>query len=579
LASSDDNAIARSEELLRGILEMATDGIFVVQDEVVVLSNETFANMLGYKPDEIYEEFIEDLLDPLEKRYHPERLEAFIGEKEGRETFHTRFQKKDRSLIDVEVSTNSFEFKGEPSVVSIVRDVSEKMSLESAASVSETRFRALFDSSPIAYFTLDPNGIIQEVNTSAEKLLGYESKEMIGANIGTFMPTEEDCLGKQALIEILRGKTLKGAEIEMETAVGQRIWVGITASSLSSDSSRPSEIGFMAENINAKKIAEEKERSARERADLYLEVMTYGMNEVNQDATHTLQLIETMTQLSDDLQADVTESLQGFRRVGRMIANMRVILLLRGSPPKKEKTDVFAHFKRAVMQTKRDLPWKKLEVNSNIQDDQFMVYGHAFLWSAFFNIVHNALLYDQHEEVILEVLASVDELGQEVSIKFIDRGPGIPDEMKEWIFRRKGAVTPEGGVRGIGLTLVDEIVTGLGGRVWVEDRVLGDRSKGSKFFIILPAWREELDLPEITFYKSSHCVFCGPVLDALIEILDELGIDRSLVNVIVVDDPDSEVTEDDLPALPTIHIGTDTLTGLVSDDDLRSSVMNLMLSG
>jgi PAS domain S-box-containing protein len=90
LASGDD-AIARSEELLRGILEMASDGIVVVQDEVVVLSNVTFANMLGYKPDELYEEFIEDLLDPLEKRYHPERLHAFIGEKEGRETFHARF--------------------------------------------------------------------------------------------------------------------------------------------------------------------------------------------------------------------------------------------------------------------------------------------------------------------------------------------------------------------------------------------------------------------------------------------------------------------------------------------------------
>jgi signal transduction histidine kinase len=307
--------------------------------------------------------------------------------------------------------------------------------------------------------------------------------------------------------------------------------------------------------------------------------MTYGMNEVNQDATHTLQLVETMAPLSEDLQNEVTESLQGFRRVGRMIANMRVILLLRGSPPKKEKTDVFAHFKRAVMQAKRDLPWKKLEVNSNIQDDEFMVYGHAFLWSAFFNIVHNALLYDEHEEVPLEVLASVDELGQEVRIEFIDQGPGIPDEMKDWIFRRKGVAPPEGGVRGIGLTLVDEIVSGLGGRVWVEDRIPRDRSQGSKFYVILPAWREELDLPEITFYKSSHCVFCGPVLDALNEILDELGIDRSLINVITVDDPESEVTEEDLPALPTIYIGMDTLTGLVADDDLRASVMNLMLSG
>jgi sensor histidine kinase regulating citrate/malate metabolism len=41
--------------------------------------------------------------------------------------------------------------------------------------------------------------------------------------------------------------------------------------------------------------------------------------------------------------------------------------------------------------------------------------------------------------------------------------------------------------RGLGLYLVKTLVSCLGGRMWIEDRVPGDYSKGSKFVIMLPA--------------------------------------------------------------------------------------------
>ncbi|MFX1368522.1 MAG: hypothetical protein ACFFAY_08000 [Promethearchaeota archaeon] len=133
-------------------------------------------------------------------------------------------------------------------------------------------------------------------------------------------------------------------------------------------------------------------------------------------------------------------------------------------------------------------------------------------------------------------------------------------------------------VKPVGLTVVDRYVQDMGGQIWVEDRVKGDPSKGSKFVVILPIWKEKLVLPNITFYKSDHCVFCGPMLEMLTSILGELGISRSILEIINIDDPEVGMTEDDLPALPTIRLVDEELTGYVSDEDLRSSVMKMIMA-
>ena len=68
-----------------------------------------------------------------------------------------------------------------------------------------------------------------------------------------------------------------------------------------------------------------------------------------------------------------------------------------------------------------------------------------------------------------------------------DNGPGIPDNLKEKIFNRlqRGETLARG--MGLGLYLVKSLVDSYHGRVWVEDRVAGDHTKGSRFVVMLPA--------------------------------------------------------------------------------------------
>ena len=72
-----------------------------------------------------------------------------------------------------------------------------------------------------------------------------------------------------------------------------------------------------------------------------------------------------------------------------------------------------------------------------------------------------------------------------VKIEFKDNGIGIIDDRKKAIFERSYKKERSTGGMGIGLSLVKKIVNSYDGQVWVDDRVMGDHTKGSNFIILL----------------------------------------------------------------------------------------------
>ena len=67
-----------------------------------------------------------------------------------------------------------------------------------------------------------------------------------------------------------------------------------------------------------------------------------------------------------------------------------------------------------------------------------------------------------------------------------DNGSGIPDDKKEEVFQRfkRGQTKAKG--TGLGLYLVKSLVEGFGGYVEVQNRVLVDYTKGTRFLVYLP---------------------------------------------------------------------------------------------
>jgi PAS domain S-box-containing protein len=106
------------------------------------------------------------------------------------------------------------------------------------------------------------------------------------------------------------------------------------------------------------------------------------------------------------------------------------------------------------------------------------VAGDSMLSSVFRNLLNNAVQHNDKDAPIVEVSCSVRD--DVVEIRIADNGPGIPDDKKEIVFGRgeRGLGSPG---TGIGLYLVQTLVTQYGGDTWVED----NEPTGSVFVVAL----------------------------------------------------------------------------------------------
>jgi len=93
------------------------------------------------------------------------------------------------------------------------------------------------------------------------------------------------------------------------------------------------------------------------------------------------------------------------------------------------------------------------------------------------NLTENAI---RHAPKGSAVLLSAEPVGRETELHVVDRGAGVPPEMREKIFDRfvqlEGSTMPASrSGRGLGLTFCKLAVEAHGGRIWIEDAGPGTR--------------------------------------------------------------------------------------------------------
>ena len=102
------------------------------------------------------------------------------------------------------------------------------------------------------------------------------------------------------------------------------------------------------------------------------------------------------------------------------------------------------------------------------------------------NLVGNALRYTPSGGTIRVAASATDRATR---LEVTDSGPGIPADMKDYIFERfvqYGSDGHEKGSAGLGLSIVKEIVEAHGGRIFVESA----NSHGARFIVEIPPAQE-----------------------------------------------------------------------------------------
>ncbi len=144
--------------------------------------------------------------------------------------------------------------------------------------------------------------------------------------------------------------------------------------------------------------------------------------------------------------------------------------------------------KECVEVVKRDHADKQVRFDLMPGAHRYFVLGNELANEIFSNILENAVIYDPHE--VIQVDVTIGEFTVEPRrywcVSIADHGIGIPDSKKNVVFGRfiTGDERPHS--IGLGLSTVRALVEAYHGMVWVEDRVPGDPSKGSVFRVALP---------------------------------------------------------------------------------------------
>jgi len=205
-------------------------------------------------------------------------------------------------------------------------------------------------------------------------------------------------------------------------------------------------------------------------------------------AGEALRLRETSNEaMKEELVAMSRESLL---RADRMLVGLRDLMRSAGAQPELELVDVRTIVDEVVEELSVG-QGRNCGVIRVLDGFDAVLVRPVALTHVFRNLLANALKHNQgHDNLVVEV-GQRSQGEDNVTTYFVrDNGRGIAPELRDRVFSpfHRGPDAPEGGL-GLGLALVDTIVTQEGGQIWVEETSPG----GAAFYFTLSSSAQEVN--------------------------------------------------------------------------------------
>jgi len=174
-----DAALRRSELRYRSLISRSSDGICILDAETLLVqeANERFLRMTGYSAAEVIGLHLDDLVTG-----EAASLERGPGGGAAGETLpvERRLRRKDRSFLEVELSSSRVELDDRETLVTNLRDIAERRNAEAAMLRLSNRYELILRSAGEGILGLDRQGLHTFVNPAAAGMFGFEPGELIG---------------------------------------------------------------------------------------------------------------------------------------------------------------------------------------------------------------------------------------------------------------------------------------------------------------------------------------------------------------------------------------------------------------
>ncbi len=491
-----EKALQKSQYILSKAQEIAHVGNWAwnLKNDRMSWSDEGF-RIFGYRPQEV-----EPSLEFLLSHVHPDDRELVKKRADGIKKEHRlgsidyRIIRPDGSIRYVNSVADKLvsDREGRPSwVYGIYQDITERKQAEKALVKSRA---ILARAQEIAHvgnwaWNLMDNGM--QWSDEIFRIFGLRPGEIqptCGWLLSRIYP-EDAGMFKAALDGAVHEDRLFNADVRIMAQDGSIRYLNVVADKIKKDKAGKAEWMYgIIQDITRRKQIENQLREAREQAELYVDLMGHDINNMNMVALGFLEMADDKLKSEGKLDTGdghlIHKAIENIMNSSMLIDNVRKLQREKAGEFKIKPIDLVDTLS-SVREQYLNVPGRDVKINL-ISSCRCKVLANDLLRDVFSNLVGNSIKHSRGPITINIEASFHDEGGTRfcrVSVE--DDGPGIPDSLKSVIFDRLHAGKKLRG-KGLGLYIVNTLVTDFHGKVWVEDRVPGDYTKGVRFVILLP---------------------------------------------------------------------------------------------
>mgnify|MGYP001560795271 FL=1 len=211
-----------SRELrLQAVLDHSAEGIITIDEYGILGSfNPAAAAIFGYQPEEVVGRNVSMLMPSPHREAHDGYLEHYRRTGESRILNKEReldAVRKDGSVFPISLKVSEMRIEGKRTFLGLVADISERRAMLEQLQGRELRLKTILHNTAEGIITFDKWGMVEGFNQAAERLFGWEEKEVIGTSIGQLIVADAHERREGYLQHFLRNeiKQLVGHEGEM----------------------------------------------------------------------------------------------------------------------------------------------------------------------------------------------------------------------------------------------------------------------------------------------------------------------------------------------------------------------------
>lgn len=367
--------------------------------------------------------------------------------------------------------------------------------------VNDSKYKSIYDGSPVMQRTVNTTGIILECNPAYVKNFGYSKDEIIGRTLFEHVAEKSIDDMKSCFESWKKSNVVENVEIWFKRKDGSTFPGVLSANNVYDD--RGKLIGsntvirdvsdiyqahkFLDEHERQKIQIEELQKTDSSKSEFYMTVAQECKIPIDPILKYSKYLSENHESFDRKQVEAITEIVDNAAKLDQLMVDIIDVQKLNTKTMefKKASFDVEDLLGGVVKLCKPMMKEKKIAFADSSTAKKSMTSDKALLNKVFFNLIQNAVDFVPTKDGRIEIGAN--EEGSSVVFYVKDNGIGIMEKKKDFVFKKFYQVDisfkRKYGGSGFGLVICKGIVENLGGKIWFDTK----EGEGTTFFFSIPA--------------------------------------------------------------------------------------------